>query len=94
MVPDGLENNRVSRRPIKFAFEDTLRIDAPAKLHKGSYQLDLRSGQGSTDLLVALVNRLRMEARFPDVPDDLLVLDLEGIPQMIDRLRGCQKGLS
>jgi len=94
MTPDGLKKSMVSRRPIQFAFEDTLKIAAKAELHKGHYQLDLRSGQGSTDLLVALVNRVRMEARFPDTPEDALTMDLEGIPQMIDRLRGCQEGLS
>lgn len=94
LAPDGLKSNAAARRPVRFSFEDTLTIEAKAKMHKGAYQVDLRTGSGSTDLLVGLVNRARMETRFPDAPDDVLRLDLEGVPQMIDRLRGCQEGVS
>ena len=94
LAPAGLERNAISRRPVQFSFEDTLKIDAKAKMHKGAYQVDLRTGAGSTDLLVGMVNRARMETRFPDAVDDPLVLFLEGVPQMIDRLRNCQEGLA
>jgi hypothetical protein len=93
MMPEGLESNRIARRPVIFSFEDTLKIDAKAMLHKGTYQVDLRTGDGSSDLLVGLVNRVRMETRFPDAPDDALILYLEGVPQMIERVLSCQEQL-
>jgi hypothetical protein len=93
LAPEGLEANRIARRPVRFTFEDTLEIDANAKLHKGAYQVDLRSGAGSSDLLVGLVNRVRMQTLFPDAPQDPLILDLEGVPQMIERVLRCQEGL-
>jgi hypothetical protein len=93
LAPDGLKKTS-ARQSIAFSFEDTLEINAQAKTHKGAYQVDLRTGSGSSDLLIGLVNRVRMQARFPDAPNDPLVLNLEGVPQMIDRLRNCQEGLS
>ncbi|MGH1357043.1 MAG: hypothetical protein ACRBBS_18500 [Thalassovita sp.] len=94
LAPAGLKRNAVSRRTVRFSFEDTLVIDTKAKMHKGAYQVDLRSGSGSSDLLVGLVNRARMETRFPDAPNDPLILFLEGVPQMIERLRHCQEGMA